>query len=331
MLKVSLNFFNPMRDIAVKQSYMYSAYGLNFTSQIRLSELLSSKTGEDVRIELRKLDKTFIDEEMKGSVTFERVNCIVRISADKTLYEWEGIGKALIRNGCEVLIEPKIGIKDTDLAPFITGAILGNLLNQRGFFVLHGSGVVINDKGIAFLGDKGAGKSTLAVHMQNRGNKLITDDLIPIIFKDDQIQTIPGFPRIRLWNDSVESVGLDPETLPQINSFFDKRSYKCFENFSTAPLNLKAIFILTNADKIGIEKLNYQESFIEIVRNTYLNRYINAIGQSAEHFRQCESLVRSNSIYRLNRPHDFSKLSQVADLLENFEEISIDEKITASA
>ena len=50
---------------------------------------------------------------------------------------------------------------------------------------------------------------------------------------------MPGFPRIRLWSDSVESIGMDPETLPQINSFFDKRSYKCFENFSDQPDKIK--------------------------------------------------------------------------------------------
>ncbi len=253
-------------------------------------------------------------------MTFERVNSTVRITSDKTLYEWNGIGKSLIRNGNEVLIEPEAGIEKTDLAPFITGAILGHLLNQRGFFVLHGSGVVIDKKGSAFLGDKGTGKSTLAVHLQNRGHKFFTDDLIPVTFRNHEIYTIPGFPRIRLWSDSVASVGIDPETLPQINGFFDKRSFQCFENFSDKRIKLSRIFILTEDDELGIERLNPPESFIEIVRNTYLNRYIRAFGQTTEHFQQCESVVKAVPMFKLKRPHDFGKLSQVADLIENFDQ-----------
>jgi hypothetical protein len=306
-----------MRDMA-KQSYLYSAYGLSINSDIRLSELIPSKSGKDIRIKLKKLDRSFLNEEMKNAETFKRVGCTVKIKADKTLYDWDGIGKALIRYGREVLIEPEIGIEVTDLAPFITGSILGNLLNQRGFFVLHGSGIVVKDQGITFLGDKGAGKSTLAVHLQNRGYQLITDDLIPIYFKDEEIRTTPGFPRIRLWSDSVRSIGLNPEILPQINSFVDKHSYKCFENFSKKPVKLSHIFILTDDEKMEIERLNSQESFIEIVKNTYMNRYLQATGQSAEHFRQSESIVKTVPVFRLKRPHDFSKSSQVAELIEGF-------------
>ncbi|MEZ5428761.1 MAG: hypothetical protein R2747_21130 [Pyrinomonadaceae bacterium] len=306
-------------NAAVKQNYHYSAFGLTIDSDVRLSELVPSDAGDDIRIENKKLDQAFLDEELKDSQAFERVGCTVRISPDRTLYEWKGIGKALIRKGRQVFVEPEPGIKDTDLAPFITGAIFGHLLNQRGLMVLHGSALVVNDKGTAFLGEKGAGKSTLAVHLQNRGYDLLTDDLIPLIFKENEIQTIFGYPRIRLWADSVESIGMDPGSLPQINSFFDKLSYRYSGNFSDEPVKLSRLFILTLDQKLGIERLNSQEAFIEIVKNTYLNRYLQATGQFTEHFRQCEKIVKTVPVFRLKRPHDFSELSRVAELIENFD------------
>lgn len=299
---------------------MYTAYGLNISSDISLPELPASRSGEDVAIRIEKLDESFLDAELKNADAFSRVGCTVKICSDKTFYRWKGIGKALIRRGREVLIEPENNLEAAELAPFITGAILGNLLNQRGFFVLHGSGVVVNDRGIAFLGDKGAGKSTLAVHLQTRGHRFITDDLIPVIFDDDdEIRTAPGFPRIRLWSDSVESVGLNPAALPPINSFLDKHSYRCFESFSDQPVAISRLFILENSEKTGIERLKAPDAFIEIVRNTYMNRYLRATGQSAEHFRQCESLVKKVPVFKLKRPYDFERLPQVAELIESFE------------
>jgi hypothetical protein len=218
----------------------------------------------------------------------------------------------LIRNGNEVIISTAPGVDDNDMAPFITGAILGNLLDQRGFLVLHGSAIATSGNGIAFLGEKGAGKSTFAAHMQKHGFPLITDDLIPVSFADGGITTLPGFPRIRLWGDSLDSVGADPATAPKINKFVDKRSFHCGENFAIEPVTVDAIYVLTLDDDVSIELLKPSEAFIELTRNTYLNRYLHASGKHSDNFRGCEMIVRSVPIFRLRRPHDFDRLPEVA-------------------
>ena len=306
-----------------KKRYSYSAYGLNIRSDIALPELVNAQNGDDIDISFRKLADAEIEAALEGSVEFDRPGCRVRVSSSAIGYFWTGIATVLIRKGSEVVISTEPGIGDEDMAPFVTGAILGNLLDQRGFLVLHGSAITVGGKGVAFLGEKGAGKSTFAVHMQKRGYPLLTDDLIPVSFEDGDVRTLPGFPRIRLWNDSVGSVGLDPETLPRANRFVDKRSYQCTDNFSGDRVSIAAIYILTIDDEIAIEDLKPAEAFIELTRNTYLNRYLGATGRDQNHFRACEAVVRSVPMFRLRRPHDFRLLPEVSSTVIRHAEITI--------
>ena len=301
-----------MRDLRAKRRFSYTAYGLNIKSDISLPELVKTELREDVDISFRQLSDVYLNDVLDGAIVFDRPGCVVRVSANTICYSWKDIGTALIRNGSEVVISTAPGINDFDMAPFITGAILGNLLDQRGLMVLHGSAIAVEGKAMAFLGEKGAGKSTFALHLQRCGYPLLTDDLVPVSIVGNEVQTIPGFPRIRLWTDSVRSACLDPTALPQINRFVDKRSYKCPEGFSSKRVSLGRIYILTEGTEIGIERLEPSQAFIELTRNTYLNRYLRATGKRAAHFRKCEAIVASVPIFRLRRPHDFSFLHKVS-------------------
>jgi hypothetical protein len=303
---------------AIEKTYFYSAYGLNINSAVPLPELIPAGSGEDVTVRLSNLSDSFLETELKDAVRFERSGFFVRVSTAAIFYHWNGVGRALIRNGSEVIIEPDPSIEKTDLSPFITGTILAVLLHQRGTMVLHSSAVIINGEGVAFLGEKGAGKSTFAAYLQLKGHRLITDDLVAVKFSGGEIETIPGFPRIRLWSDSLESVGLNPEDLPRINKFINKRSLHCSKKFSISPVKLSRLYILSEGDEIEIERLNEKEAFIEIARYTYLSRYLQATGKIKEHFHQCQAVVKSVPVFKLQRPHDFGKLPELASKIENY-------------
>ena len=298
------------------QPYFYSAYGMNIKSDIQLNDLIPAQSAEDVHIKLQELNDTYTEAELEDAVVFDREDCVVRVSKKAICYDWKDFGKVLVRNGNEVLIDPQAGVEREEFSPFITGAILAILLNQRGILVLHASAVAIHGEAVAFLGDKGAGKSTLAAFLQKRGHDLITDDLVPIIFGDDKVQTAPGYPRIKLRADSIKSVGLDWDTLPNVSKFIDKRSYQCFDGFSAKPVNLSRIYVLVEDSAIEISRLEPAEAFIEITRHTYLGRYLQATGQTAEHFQQCKAMISAVPIFSLKRPHDHKMLSEVASEIE---------------
>ena len=299
--------------------YFYKAYGLGIHSDLWLSDLIPANPGaNDVRIRLGKLDESFLQAELNGGITRSGYGITARASTAAVTFHWRGVGTALVRGGCDVIIEPAEGINERDLSPYINGSILAVLLHQRGLMVLHASAAVIDGHAVAFLGDKGTGKSTFAAFLQNRGHTLLTDDLVPVRFVCDQAFAIPGFPQIRLWADSVESIGVDPRTLPMINSFVNKHSYGCSDRFSSDPIELSRMYVLAEDSELGIEKLELTESFIEIVRNCYLSRYMEATGQTASHFRNCVALTGTVPVYKLRRPLDFNALPEVSLMVENY-------------
>ena len=75
---------------------------------------------------------------------------------------------------------------------------------------MHASSININGSAIAFSGFKGYGKSTTAMAFYNQGYPIVTDDYIIIEFDTNNIPIVsPGFPSLRLSNESRESMGID--------------------------------------------------------------------------------------------------------------------------
>lgn len=295
----------------------YAVHGLTIESSIRLPDLLSTNSPADVKILYGKLTEDFVTKTLGEAKIFNRPGCQTRVSKRGLMLEWERVGKVLIRNGSEVIVELEAETEEADLQPFLTGPVLSVLLHQRGQLVLHASSVNVGGSAIAFLGSKGFGKSTLAASMQVRGHQLITDDILPVSFERNVATTFPGYPKIKLFPDSVEAVGEVPAHLPLIHRWVDKHSFQCAENFRLEPVPLKGIYILSQGDETFIKPLDFQMAFIEITRNSHLRSFLDALGCRRQHFEQCQKLVQTVPIFQLQRSFDLDSLPQVCTLLEN--------------
>ena len=293
----------------------YLSYGLKINSFIPLTGLTTSDDEADVSI-IRgnvRLDARYTDFDEDHLVY--RPGLSVRATPEYFIIDWGRLGLCLIEGGKRAIFEVGDNIDETDLIPYITGPILGVLLHQRERLVLHASAVNIHDRAIVFLGHKGAGKSTLAAHLQAAGYSLISDDMVPISFSDDIAQTLPGYPQIRLFPDSVKSMGLDPGNLPQINSWINKRHFTPAGDFSLTPITLGGIFILSVGDEISLTELNPYTAFMEIANNTYTGAFLKETGSIETHFKVCQKLVRSVPVRSLVRPHDYDRSEEIVDLI----------------
>ena len=304
-------------------SYNYRAYGINIKSAIRLPDLIKTASPPEVNIRYGEIPDSLVDFIFGAAEIFERPGCKIRAAPGVMYIEWQRVGKILVRGGVEVIVEPEHACGEDDLQPFLIGPVLSVLLQQRGFFVLHASAVEINGAAVAFLGAKGDGKSTLAAHLQARGHRLISDDIVPVNPDDDRSIVFPGFPRINLFEDSIAAVGEQPDNFPLLHKFVEKRSFKYRDKFSTAPIPLRCLYILSESEEVGLEILSPASAFMEITRHTYLNRYLKALDCQPEHFRQCRQLIQKIPVLKLNRPHNFAVMDEVCGLLENhFPEIA---------
>ena len=62
----------------------------------------------------------------------------------------------------------------------LLGGVFSVALHLQGLLCLHGSAVGIDGSAVAFLANKGAGKSTMATALCAAGATLITDDMLPV-------------------------------------------------------------------------------------------------------------------------------------------------------
>lgn len=294
----------------------YSAYGLDIESAVALPDLLRTFGKPQVKISYGNAVAGFQAVNAGQTAVFERRGCRIQTSERSMLLEWESVGKVLVRDGREVIVEPEKSVSESDLQPFLTGPVLSVILHQRKKLVLHASAVIIGGAAAVFLGAKGEGKSTLAACLQTDGHALISDDIVPVGFEQNTARTYSGYPKIKLFADSVEAVGASTANLPLIHRRAEKFSYDGAKNFSTAPVPLGAIYILSSGTETKIKRLDWQSSFIELTRHSHLNRFLKALNNRRRHFEQCRELVQTVPIYELQRPRCFEKINEINLTLE---------------
>lgn len=285
-------------------------------SSIALPDLLPGAAPADVSMRLGNIPSEKISRIFDGARRFESPGVRIRTTKRAMLFDWDRLGRVFVGDGREVIVEPDRDTLEEDLQPFLTGPVLAVLLHQRGYFVLHASAIEIDGRTVAFLGAKGFGKSTLAGYFKARGKRLISDDVVPVYFSGRGAFTVPGFPRIKLYDDSIKAIGADPDDFPPIHRFVAKRSFQNEEAFSAEPVRLRGVYVLSEGKTIEIEKMPPVEAFIEISKNTHLSRFLEALNCQPEYFAYCQKFTESVPVFRLSRPHDFAQIDEIRCRLE---------------
>jgi hypothetical protein len=287
--------------------FSYTAYGLGIHSSLPLPELEGAEARADLIIRFGKID---------WKPAKDRYS-VVEVSPSKMFFHWNDAGTFLAHRGREIVIDPLPDAEPEVLRLFTLGAVLAGVLHQRGLLLLHASAVEVGGSAVAFIGDKGWGKSTFAALMQERGHRLVTDDVVAIeVDKQRTIRVLPGFPQFKLWPDAVTEMGINPEDLPRVHPQLEKRAYRLRNDFSNASISLKAIYVLAEGERMEIESPRTQEAFVELVRHSYLARHLEATGATALHFQQCSTLIKAVPVFRLKRPRSLDLLPELASLVE---------------
>ena len=308
--------------------YSYKAYGLRIQAALALPELnncaeasIADRGDADVIIRLGKVEDLPVET--------SRASRYIYATPERIHLKWPGVGTFLVRGGQEIVIDPEPGTEERVLRLFILGTTLAILLHQRGeLVVLHASAAAISGEAVAFVGVKGAGKSTIAAILHQLGHDLVADDILGIDLERCCPTAHPSYPHLKLWPDSVISLGFVPETLPQLRSEVEKRGYRIANGFSSAPVPLRCIYVLSQGNDLVIEPLDPREAWIELMPHWYGARFgnelVEALGLST-HFSQCANLAKSVMVCRLKRPPFLSALPDVARLVE--EHLASDHRI----
>ena len=293
----------------MKTTFSYRAYGLEIGSELPLPELPAGRRHSDTWIRFGKVKWPGpIDQNLPYNFLVD----------ENSIYlSWQEAGRFLIREGREIIVDPLLGIDEAIIRLLLAG-ILGVLLYQRGVLTIHASVVAIdNESAVAFLGDKGWGKSTLAAALHTQGHSFLSDDLLAIDFKPARPPEVrPGFPQLKLWPDSVYCLGGDATRLARLHPDFEKRASPVTRNFACNAFALRSLYVLSHGTTVGLEALPVQSALTEVVRHSQATRFLRDQGNAPRHFLQCAKLVNEVPLYQLRRPNDLNHVSDLCTLIE---------------
>lgn len=208
-----------------------------------------------------------------------------------------------------------------DTTTYLLGPALGFVLRQRGVVCLHASAIAIDDRAIALLGPAGAGKSTTAAAFAERGYPVLSDDIVALTDDNDGFLVRPGYPRLRLWPESVEALHGSPDALPRLTPTWDKRYLDLTRSgyrFQSQPLPLAAVYVLgARYDQPGtpcVTAISAQAGLIAMITNTYMN-YVLDKTKRAREFDLLSRVATQVPVRRLTPHTDAAHLTRLCDII----------------
>jgi len=293
--------------------HSYHIFGLNIKSVIPLPAVpvCLSQTTHDVSITYGSIPDALTNPQDKG----------VRFQAGKGefLLGVDGVARYHVQDGRSITIMPEAGAGDDDILVFLMGSAMGALLHQRNVLVLHAGAIAVNGQSVLFSGPSGIGKSTLTAGFHQRGYPFLADDVCAITINGGHPAVIPGFPRLKLWDDVLKRLNTDTGSLKSIRWGKDLKKYFLpVENTQNDPVPIKSVFILetTNTDRMEITALNAGYKIDPIIDNTYRLRFLEGLGGKTDHFRQCAAVAAKAAVYQTIRPKKGFLLQELMDMME---------------
>jgi hypothetical protein len=296
----------------------YQAYGLRIQSTLRLPELIAADPTPtpDLSIHQGPIRCQLPPDSQVQPRT-------ILPSEDAITIYWPGVGTFLLEDGRYMTVDSLPDTPAHMVRLFILGTSLALLLHQRkDVTVIHASVASINGQAIAFVGPKGAGKSTMVALLHQHGHALLSDDLLVARMDSNTPQALPGFPHLKLWPDTAELVGQAASTLPRLRPELDKRGQRLNSDFRLEPVPLAAICILAEGESVALRPLPAHTGCLALLPHWYGARFghdlLSLLG-TARHFQECAALANRVPILVLERPHDLSRAPDTIHLLREWD------------
>ena len=243
-----------------------------------------------------------------------------RLPDGTTYLRWSGLFEFLIApDGRTIRYHRLKGASRESFTVYLLGQVLSFVLLAFHIESLHGSIVIVDGQAIAFVGDCGEGKSTLAAAFVARGYPMLTDDLIVAEERERRWVVHPGIPRVKLFPSVARRV------LPKQRGSAPMHNQTAKLVLPLAPsqaadriVPLKAIYVLSRPGRGAarlaprVEPLAGITAFREITRAAF-NLVIVERPRLASHFRFATRLAARVPVRRLTYARHLATLPDVCD------------------
>jgi hypothetical protein len=166
------------------------------------------------------------------------------------------------------------------------------------------------------MGTTGMGKSTLAASFGVQGYPVLTDDCLLVEEQGQEMLTVPSYPGLRLWPETVTALFEREPVLQPLAHYTDKKRLLFEQEHADGPHSLRAIYVLAapddlqKTDGVTITPLTASEALLETVKHSFQLDITDRkkLGQA---FRQYEGLAKSIPFFSLSFPREHTLLPSV--------------------
>jgi hypothetical protein len=233
----------------------------------------------------------------------------------------DGARFAVERQGREIWADWPDDYTHEDACTYLIGPVIAFVLRLRGVTCLHASSIAVDRQAIVLMGVPGAGKSTTAAAFAQLDYSVLSDDVVVLDHKEDQILVQPGYPRTNLWPDSVCMLFGAEDALPFVTPTWGKRYLPLGQEgrqFQPTRLPLGAIYVLgerqANLTIPVVEELVGHEAFATLVTNTTVNYLLDREMRSLE-FYVLGRLLAEVPVRRVRPTSNPSKLFELCEII----------------
>jgi hypothetical protein len=298
---------------------LFCVYGVRIRSEFNLDLPTQSSAGAvDVCIRRSSVHFPTSGTQFSNGIEFR-----VHPSGTEDIYiRWPQLFQFRIsEDGSQIDGEPLAPDSVEAFRTFLLGPVLSFAFARQGIEALHATVVVTGSGAIAFLGDSGYGKSTLAASFLAAGDSLLTDDLLVLRESGDGLLAFPGPGRIKLFPEIATSVLSDAIDGPPMNPFTSKRIMRPVSSqLCLTPARLKAIYCLRDPmrtpkpKRILTRRLRARMAFMKILENCFNTRVTDA-GRLARQFAFANSVVERVPIKSLSYPRQLESLPRIREAI----------------
>lgn len=207
---------------------------------------------------------------------------------------------------------------DDTLTHFLCDHVAPRVLAQLGRFVLHGSAIEMGGRAVIFIGETGAGKSTLAASLQRAGHRLMGDDAVIVTERRDAFVAEPVYPSLRLYPDTV-SVLLAPDAeVAPMARYSDKQRIEV-PPASNPSVPIAAIFLLSGdgeAESVSITRPAPAAACIALLEQSFAMDPGDA-ARAAHRMATASRLTESVAVFSAQFPFDYDRLDEVHAAIED--------------
>jgi hypothetical protein len=261
----------------VRKHRVYNLYGFRLQSQMQLACPQGQMHVSRPDVELVEYSASDVRQACKLGGTLVEASDFYRLTRllDGSIYLlWPGFFEFLISSDGS-----RIGWRNLDGTPrealqeYLLGQVLSFAMLARGVEPLHATAVVVGGGAVAFLGDSGYGKSSLGASFVRENYPLLTDDVLVLERRGQDLLAYPGMPRIKLFPEMCESMFQGCEGTP-MNRWTHKTIFALSaQQHQVSAIPLRILYVLSSPSnqprKVTLRRMSERKAFLSVLKNTF--------------------------------------------------------------